>query len=82
MRLNLRNRTKKTYPALTGALARSMLSGVNALTYISVMAKYCGDNNSSSMVIGADVSNENWSLFNENAQIHKAKKELIKIKIN
>lgn len=44
---------KSTYPVLTGAFEMAMLSGVRAFTYDSVMAKYCGDKSSSSIVIGA-----------------------------
>ena len=38
---------------MTGAFEMAMLSGVSAFTYDSVMAKYCGDKSSSSIVIGA-----------------------------
>lgn len=44
---------RDTYPELTGALEMAMLSGVSAFTYDSVMAKYCGDKSSSSIVMGA-----------------------------
>lgn len=44
-----------TYPALAGRFEMSMLSGANAFTYDSVMAKYCGESSSSSIVIGAGV---------------------------
>lgn len=43
----------KTYPVLIGAFEMAILSGVRAFTYDSVMAKYCGDKSSSSIVIGA-----------------------------
>lgn len=33
----------------------SILSGASALTYDSVIAKYCGESNSSSIVMGAGV---------------------------
>lgn len=51
--LELESVISVTYPALTGAFEMAMLSGVRALTYDSVIAKYCGESSSSSMVIGA-----------------------------
>lgn len=44
-----------TYPTLIGAFEIAILSGVSAFTYDSVIAKYCGDKSSSSIVIGAAV---------------------------